>query len=135
MKGCRKCKEQSDNLNFQYVLPVFVGLQLKGKYPLMAPQQSPVQPAGTVVSQTLYSGQLTVEIRGDAPFEEHCLGCRVLELPALSLQNIPKRWRLPESEWSEAEEVPGAPGNDNMPADPLAVAALCNGESDNRTIS
>lgn len=108
-------------------------LQLKGKYPLLAPQQSPIQPAGTVVSPVVYSGQLTVEIRGDAPFEEHCLGCRVLELPALSLQNIPKRWRLPESEWSEAEETTnttnGAAGaNDNMPADPLAVAAMCNGE-------
>lgn len=73
-----------------------------------------------------YSGTVAAEIRGDAAFEAFCLGCRVIDVAGLSLSNVPKRWRLPESEWADVEET-AAGGAADIPADPAAVAAMCDG--------
>jgi hypothetical protein len=110
-------------------LPCPPPLQLKGKFQLQHPTQSPHQPAGTVISPIAYTGSVSAELRPSGPLEEFCLGCRVVELPSVALHNIPKRWRIPEAEWAEADEgsATASARAEGTPSDPMAVAALCDG--------
>lgn len=116
---------------------LITGSKVKGKFPLLPPSQQPAgaslggagaAPAAGAAAAALYSGTVAAEIRGDAALEAFCLGCRVIDVGGPSLGNVPKRWRLPESEWAEVEET-AAGGAADIPADPAAVAAMCDGAS------
>lgn len=101
-----------------------VRVQLKGAYHLLAPQGLKALPPGVTICPVEYEGSVTLEIRGDSVFEEFLLGSRILSLEGFTLQNVPKRWRLPAGDWEDVDET--AP--ETAVADPNAIAAMCDGK-------
>ena len=102
-------------------------MQVKGKLALNPAATSPVQPQGVALSPIEYTGFVAADFRGDTHFEEFALGCRILNLDKFVMHNVPKRWRLPATEWEEAEEGLQSGTEDPVSADPLAAAALTEG--------
>lgn len=109
-------------------------MQSKGTFILQPPAMSAFQPQGMAHCATEYTGAVTIDVRGDLAFEDFVLGSRLLRFEGLTLQNVPKRWRLPANEWDEADEIGSrrpsvmdAPAAAGAGADPTVIAALCNG--------
>lgn len=112
------------------------GAQVRGTFVLQPPAIATLSPAKAApatagaAAAAVYSGSVSAEFRADSALEAYCIGCRLLDLPTLSLHGIPKRWRLPESEWADVED--SRPGEnvpaDAKPANAAAVYAMCTGE-------
>jgi hypothetical protein len=82
-----------------------------------------VLPASSTVSPVEYQGSVTANFRGDAAFDDFALGSRVLRLEDLTMHNIPRRWRLPQSEWEDAEDyVHAATGAEAGPTQEILSA-------------